>query len=69
MNNIGKRLKNRGTLLAIIAWLYSVLELGGVIHLSPDNYELLIVGGVNILVLLGIVNDPTTNNKGYSDDK
>lgn len=68
-NNLKNRLSNRVTLTAVLAWVYSVLELYGVLNILPQNFwEVVILGGVNILVLLGIVNDPTTENKGLGDD-
>lgn len=69
MNNLLKRLKNKGTLLAVLAWVYSILEMYKVLNLVPDNFwEVVVLGAVNILVILGIVNDPTTEDTWYRDD-
>jgi uncharacterized membrane protein len=35
----------------------------------PGNYDKLVVGLLGILVLAGIVNNPTTENKGFGDDQ
>jgi uncharacterized membrane protein len=69
LNNILLRLQNYGTISALVSWLYSVLEMSGTIDLTSDQYELYVVGFLNVLVLLGIVNNPTTKNKGFLDDK
>jgi len=66
--DLGKRLKNYGTIYAIGAWIISVLEMTQVISLTPEEYDLFFVGGLNILVLLGFVNNPT-NGKGLKDEE
>jgi uncharacterized membrane protein len=69
-NETKRRLTNRVTLLALLAWIYSVLEVYGVTNLLPSNFwEIVILGGVNVFVVLGVINDPSTENKGLGDDK
>jgi phi LC3 family holin len=76
MKNIGKRLKNRGTLIAlgsqliiIISILYFYL-MGEIIPVGLVA-NLILLGGAVLVILttLGILNDPTTQNKGFKDDK
>lgn len=35
----------------------------------PDNWESLVKAGLALLVGFGILNNPTTQNKGFFDDK
>lgn len=68
--DLKKRLVDKPTLLAVLAWVYSILEMYGVLNLLPNNFwEVVVLGGVNVLVLLGILNDPTTENPWYKDEK
>ncbi len=65
MNN---RFKSYPLWIAVIAlipmWLQALK-----IDILPKNYEELATATLGVFVLLGIVNDPTTTNKGYKDDK
>lgn len=62
------RLRNFGLWAAIFAFIPIVCESFGV-NIIPANYELLIQGLLSILVLAGIINNPTTKNHFYLDDK
>lgn len=62
-----ERLKNPSVLLSIGSQIVAILVLLKV------NVDMNIISGViaavcSILVLMGILSDPTTNNKGYHDD-
>lgn len=39
------------------------------IDILPDNYQEVINAVLAILVMLGIISNPTTDNKGFIDDK
>lgn len=65
MNN---RFRNYGLWLSILAFIPLLLEALG-LNVLPKNYNELITSFLGILVLAGILNDPTTQNKGYFDDK
>lgn len=64
------RAQNKTTLLALVAailtFVYTVLGMFGVVPPVSQNDILEVVGlGLNILVMLGVIVDPTT--KGLSD--
>lgn len=63
-----ERLKNYGLWLAIIAFIPMLCE-GFGISVLPPNYQELSSALLGIFVLLGIVNNPTTENKWYLDDR
>lgn len=64
LKSILTRLNNKGTILSLVALLVSLLIQFG---LEIDSEK--IVGIVNticsILILLGVLNDPTQNTKAY----
>lgn len=62
------RFKNYGLWLAILAFIPLLLEALG-LNVLPKNYNELITSLLGILVLAGILNNPTTENKGFLDDK
>lgn len=64
------RAQNKTTLLALVAailtFVYTVLGMFGVVPPVSQNDILEVVGlGLNVLVMLGVIVDPTT--KGLSD--
>lgn len=66
------RAQNKTTLLALVAailtFVYTVLGMFGVVPPVSQNDILEVVGlGLNILVMLGVIVDPTT--KGLSDSE
>lgn len=66
------RAQNKTTLLALVAailtFIYTVLGMFGVVPPVSQNDILEVVGlGLNILVMLGVIVDPTT--KGLSDSE
>lgn len=63
-----KRLKNYGLWIAVIALIPMLCQSFGV-KVLPENYKEVATAILGIFVLLGIVNNPTTDNKGFADDK
>ncbi|MBD1373049.1 holin [Hazenella sp. IB182357] len=65
------RWKNAGLWVSIIAYIPTILASFQIQLTDPEwyTYEQTLKGIIAILVLLGILNDPTTNKKGFSDDK
>lgn len=71
-----KRLKNKGTLVALGAQIMIII---GIVYfyvtgeLMPAGLvgNLTLLGGAILMILttLGILNDPKTDNKGFGDDK
>lgn len=65
------RWKNYGLWAAIFAFIPVLFEALGFYNIDiplPGNYEKVVVGFLGILVLAGIINNPTTQNKGFGDD-
>lgn len=62
------RFKNYGVWVSIFALIPIVLK-GIGLNIIPDDYNTVVTGILTILVTLGILNNPTTCNKGYLDDK
>lgn len=67
-----KRFKNLAlwsSILAFLPLLAESLEVYNFHFVLPGNYEKLGTAILGILVLAGILNNPTTDNKGFGDDK
>lgn len=62
------RLKNYGLWVSIAALIPMVLQAFG-LNILPNNYKEVIGTILSILVMLGILNNPTTESKWYMDDK
>lgn len=65
------RWKNYGLWAAILAFIPMLLDSLKVYDISfilPNNYEGLATAILGILVLAGILNNPTTVDKGFLDD-
>ncbi|SHI89277.1 Uncharacterized membrane protein [Clostridium cavendishii DSM 21758] len=62
------RFKNYGLWVAIFALIPMVLQGFGV-NILPDNYKEIVNAVLGILVMAGILNNPTTENKGFLDDE
>lgn len=62
------RFKNYGLWVSIAAFIPMFLK-GIGIDILPSNYNDLINSFLGILVVAGILSNPTTTNKGYVDDK
>lgn len=66
--DIRSRLKNYGLWISIAAFIPMLFKAFGK-DVLPNNYNEIINALLGILVMLGFVNNPTTENKGFSDDK
>lgn len=62
------RFKNYGLWVAIFALIPLILQ-GFGLDILPKNYQDIVSGILGILVMAGILNNPTTDNKGFLDDK
>lgn len=67
MKNIKERLKNYGLWLSVAALIPMILK-GFNVNILPSNYEQITMAILSILVMAGILNNPTTSNRGYLDD-
>ncbi|MGL4451711.1 MAG: holin [Sarcina sp.] len=61
------RLKNYGLWISVFALIPMVLNGFGV-KVLPENYQAIVTSVLGILVAAGILNNPTTQNKGFLDD-
>jgi len=69
---MSNRWKNYGLWAAILAFIPIFLDALKVYNINismPGNYDELVKAILGILVLAGIINNPTTQNKGFGDDK
>ena len=69
---IKNRLRNYGLWTAIFAFIPLLVDALGTYDINivlPGNYGKVVQALLGILVLAGILNNPTTSNKGFSDDK
>lgn len=62
------RFKNYGLWVSIAALIPMVLQ-GFGINILPDNYQEIVNAVLSILVMAGILSNPTTSCKWYVDDK
>jgi uncharacterized membrane protein len=65
---ISPRFKNVGLWVSVASSVLIILQTFG-IHVSPDKYNAVTNSVLSILVVLGILSNPTTTNKFYGDDK
>lgn len=61
------RFKNHGLWVSIVALIPIILKCAG-LDILPDNYETITNLILGILVMLGILSNPTTDCKWFSDD-
>lgn len=69
MNN---RWRNYGLWLAIVALIPMVIQAladYNIMVTLPNNFQTLVKAIFTVLILAGIISDPTTDNKGFKDDK
>lgn len=62
------RFKNYGLWVSILALIPMILNLFGV-SIVPENFKEISTAVLSILVTLGIISNPTTQCKWYTDDK
>jgi phi LC3 family holin len=65
MNN---RWKNYGLWSAIAGLVLLILQVANV-NVIPEQYNAIVNAVLGVFVLAGIISDPTTENKGFGDDK
>lgn len=62
------RFRNYGLWVAVAALLPMILQSFG-LNVLPSNFSSIINSILGIFVMLGILNNPTTNCKWFSDDE
>lgn len=68
-NYLKKRLRNRGFWVSLSAMLVLTIQSFGYIDILPKNYSDIVNCFLALLTALGILNDNSTENKWYLDDK
>lgn len=67
--NFKDRIHNKFFWVSIFAMIpLAAYTFGFDMDFIPKNYEELVVAILNVLVLAGVINNPTTDNKWLSDD-
>lgn len=61
------RLRNYAFWISVASFIVLILQTFGV-DIDLGQYEEVVNSVLSLLVLLGIINNPTTENKGYLDD-
>ena len=64
---LSNRLKNYGLWVSISSLVLLLLQQFGV-EIASEKYQTIVTTVLGILAALGILNDPTTENKGFRDD-
>jgi uncharacterized membrane protein len=65
--DIKPRLRNYGLWVAVFALAVAALQQAGV-QFVPEQWEKLFKLTMDVLILLGIISNPTTQNPGFGDD-
>jgi uncharacterized membrane protein len=61
------RYKNYGLWISISSLIFLFLQEIG-IQITPEKFDVYVNMILGILILLGIINNPETKNKGFGDD-
>ena len=64
LKSILKRLNNKGTIISLAALIVSLLVQFG-LNIDSDKVIGIVQTVCSILILLGLLNDPTENSTGY----
>lgn len=64
MKSLLKRLNNKGTIISLAALIISLLVQFG-LNIDSDKVLGIVQTICSILILLGVLNDPTENTTGY----
>lgn len=68
-NYLKKRVGNRGFWVSLTAMIPLTIQSFGYIEILPKNYSDIVNCLLALLTALGILNDNSTENKWYLDDK
>jgi len=67
-DNLKSRLKNYGLWISAASFVLLILQNFG-ISVVESEYNNIVNSFLGLLVLLGIISNPTTTSSGYTDDK
>jgi len=62
------RYKNYGLWMSLASFVFLIIQENG-FQITPEKWDVYINSILSILILLGIINNPNTKNRGFSDDK
>jgi len=62
------RLKNYGLWISVSSFVFMIIQ-NSSFNITPESWNLYVNSILGIFILLGIINNPTTKNKGFGDDK
>jgi uncharacterized membrane protein len=62
------RYKNYGLWISLSSFVFIIIQENG-IQITPEKWDVYINSILSILILLGIINNPQTKNRGFSDDE
>lgn len=62
------RYKNYGLWMSLASFVFLIIQENG-FQITPEKWNVYINSILSILILLGIINNPNTKNRGFSDDK
>jgi len=68
LESLKLRARNYGFWVSLSSAVLIVLQLFGV-AIVPEQWNAVVNALLTVLVILGIVNNPATENKGFLDDK
>jgi uncharacterized membrane protein len=66
--DLKSRLRNKAFIFSVIGFVMLLIKTFTNYQL-PEDIDILVNTGLSILVGAGILNDPTTENSGFGDDK
>ncbi|ERK29962.1 phage holin [Clostridium intestinale] len=66
--NDSSRFKNYALWISIFSLIPLILEAFG-INIIPKNYNEIVTAILSVLVMAGIINNPSTDSKWYLDDE
>jgi uncharacterized membrane protein len=62
------RYKNYGLWISLSSFVFIIIQENG-IQITPEKWDVYINSILSILILLGIINNPKTKNRGFGDDE
>lgn len=68
MLNFSERLKSRSFWISLAALIPLTLQAFGDVSLLPGNYDEIVSCFLALITALGVISNPTTDNKWFGDD-
>lgn len=61
------RLKNYGLWISVASLVFMIIQNSG-LQITPEQWNAYVNAILTVLILAGIINNPTTDKKGFGDD-